>query len=90
MGEIRENTKQWLIFRNRERAKGRKPRKKGWDAGGFRTPLLPPPPPLLNLSVKKQANEQFARVKYTRPCNNLKGLLEAYSFTNQISLISIQ
>ena len=74
MGEIRENTTKWLIFRNRKRAKGRKARK----YGGLRNPLSPPP---LNLSVKEQANEQFARVQYTRPCNNPKGLLEAYSFT---------
>ena len=61
------------MFRNRKRAKGRKAKKNG----GLRNP----PPPLLNLSVKDQANEQFARVQYTRPCNNPKGLLEAYSFT---------
>ena len=79
MGEIRENTKKWLIFCNRKRAKGLK--------GGrlekmevCRIPCPPPPPPL-TLSVKEQANEQFARVQYTRPCNNPKGLLEAYSFT---------
>ena len=77
MGEIRENTKQWLMFRNRKRAKGRKARKNG----GLQNPLSTPPPPLLTLSVKEQANEQFARVQYTRPCNNPKGLLEAYSFT---------
>lgn len=74
MGEIRENTKKRLIFRNRKRAKGRKARKNG----GLRNPLSPL---LLNLSVKEQANEQFARVQYTRPCNDPKGLLEAYSFT---------
>ena len=78
MGEIRENTKQWLMFRNRKRAKGGKARKNG----GLQNPLSPPLPPTpLNLSVKEQANEQFARVQYTRPCNNPKGLLEAYSFT---------
>ena len=38
MGEIRENTKQWLMFRNRKRVKGRKPRKKVWDAGGLDSP----------------------------------------------------
>ena len=76
MGEIRENKKQWLIFRNRERAKGRK---KGTGCRRFSD--FPVPPPLLNLSVKEQANEQFASVQYTRPCNNPKGLLEAYSFT---------
>lgn len=75
MGEIRENTKKWLIFCNRKRAKGGKARKNG----GLQNPLSPPPP--LTLSVKEQANEQFARVQYTRPCNNPKGLLEAYSFT---------
>ena len=55
MGEIRENKKQWLIFRNRERAKGRKPRKKGRDAGGFRTPLSPLPS-LTFQSKSKQTN----------------------------------
>lgn len=74
MGEIRENTKKWLIFRNRKRAKGGKARKNG----GLQNRLSPPP---LTLSVKEQANEQFARVQYTRLCNNPKGLLEAYSFT---------
>ena len=57
MGEIRENTKQWLIFRNRERAKGRKPRKKGWDAGGFRTPLLPPAPPPPSLTFQSKSKQ---------------------------------
>ena len=56
MGELRENKKQWLIFRNRERAKGRK---KGTGCRRFSD--FPVPPPLLNLSVKEQANEQFAR-----------------------------
>lgn len=54
MGEIRENTKKWLIFRNRKRAKGRKARKNG----GLQNPLsTPPPPPSLPFQSKsKQTN----------------------------------
>ena len=55
MGEIRESTKQWLIFRNRERAKRRKPKKKGWDSGGLDSKEQA-------RAKSKQANEQFAHV----------------------------
>ena len=50
-GEIGENYATFIIFRNRKRAKGRKPRKKGREpglqgtGGGRFGPPCPPPPP---------------------------------------------
>ena len=41
MGEIRGNMKQWLTFLIRKRAKGRKPREKGQDAGALDSPAQP-------------------------------------------------
>ena len=43
-------TRKCLTFRNQKRAKGRKPRKKGWElgmkgTGGGGFGFLPPPPP---------------------------------------------
>ena len=52
MGEIRENTKKWLIFRNRKRAKGRKARRNG----GLRAPPPPPHPSLTFQTKSKQTN----------------------------------
>ena len=53
-----------LYFAIRKRAKGRKPRKKGWGTEGLESPTPPPPPPPThtpNLLVKEQASKRTVR-----------------------------